>query len=191
MSPIDETTHADHDVQLKGERVLLRAFRLDDAEAVYEAVCESKAELAPWMPWCHPEYSINDTIDFLKKRGEAFQTTSEYTFAVVERSTGRLVGATGINEYSPAKLAANHGYWLRTGATGRGYATEASRLVTRWVFTAIELERLEIMVAVGNLRSQRVAERVGAVREGMLRKSLRMHGVQHDAVVYSLVRGDL
>jgi RimJ/RimL family protein N-acetyltransferase len=51
--------------------------------------------------------------------------------------------------------------------------------------------RVEIVAAVGNLASQRVAEKVGAIREGCARNRCRAAGVQHDAFVYSVIPGDV
>lgn len=181
----------DHDVVLTTDALLLRAFQLEDAEAIYEAVVDSKHDLQRWLPWCHEAYAIGDTIEFLKGRGEAFQTAGERAFAIVERATGSLVGSIGINQLDNATRRANLGYWLRTSATGRGYAATATRLLARWAFETLELDRIEIVVAAGNERSQRVAERVGATREGIARKRLRCRDVQHDAVIFSLVRDDV
>jgi RimJ/RimL family protein N-acetyltransferase len=180
----------DHDVVLSNDALLLRAFRVDDAEAICQAVLESKDELAPWISWYHDQYSISDTLEFLKGRAKARQD-GEYGFAITERATGRFLGATGINQIDDAARRANLGYWLRTSATGHGYATTATLLVARWAFATLELERIEIVAAVGNLRSQRVAGRAGATREGIARKRLRVHTTQHDAVIFSLVRADL
>jgi len=58
----------------------------------------------------------------------------------------------------------------------------------KWAFASTELVRLEILVAISNLPSQRVAEKAGAVREGVLRRRLLLHGVSHDAVMFSLTR---
>jgi RimJ/RimL family protein N-acetyltransferase len=181
---------ADHDVVLADELVLLRPFQAEDAEEIYAAAVESKAEFSRWLPWCHEGYTISDTVEFLKLRGEAFQRDGEYSFAIIERSTGRLVGATGINQVDRVTLRANHGYWLRTSATGRGYAARSTRLVARFALETLDFQRLEIVAAVGNMASQRVAERVGATREGIARRRLRIGSVQHDAVVYAIVRGD-
>ncbi len=182
---------SDHDVHLSNETLHLRPFRRDDAEIICEAVCESKGELGRWLSWCHPNYSIQDTIEFLSKREEAFQKDGEYAFAIIERATGRFVGATGINQIEKAALRANLGYWMRTSATRRGYAGQATVLVARWAFDSLGLERIEIVAAVGNQYSQRVALKVGATREGIARRRLRVHDFQHDAVVFSLVREDL
>ncbi|MEX0977211.1 MAG: hypothetical protein WDZ48_00070, partial [Pirellulales bacterium] len=73
MVRISEPPAADHDVVLSNDALLLRAFRLDDAEEIYEAVCESKSELVRWLSWCHDQYAIADTIEFLRGRGAAFQ----------------------------------------------------------------------------------------------------------------------
>ena len=70
----------------------------------------------------------------------------------------------------------------------RGVATEAVRQVADFAFGNTDLVRLEIVCAVGNDASQRVAERAGAVREGVLRHRLLLHGQPVDAVMYSVVR---
>lgn len=184
------STLDDHDVVLSNATIRLRAFRLGDAEAIYDAVCESKAEFLPWLPWCHDNYQIAETIEFLKARPAAYQGDGEHAFAIEEIATGRLVGATGINQLDRGARRANLGYWLRTSATGHGYATHATLLVARWAIETLGLERVEIVAAVGNLPSQKVAERAGATREGIARRRLRMRDRQEDAVIYSLVRGD-
>ena len=180
----------DHDVELGNETLLLRAFRSDDAEAIHAAVRESMRELGQWLSWCHADYTIADTRQFLDGRAEAFQKDCEYSFAIIERASGRLVGATGINQLEKAALRANLGYWLRTSANGLGYATQATKLVARWALESLGLERIEIVAATGNVASQRVAQRVGATREAVARNRLRVHGVQHDAVVFSLIPAD-
>lgn len=124
-------------------------------------------------------------------RGAAFQKEGEYAFAILEREGGQFVGATGINQIDRAARRANLGYWLRTSATGRGYATMATLIVARWAFETLALERIEIVVALGNTKSQRVAQRAGATREGIARKRMRIGEVQHDAVIFSLVRDDV
>ena len=181
----------DHAVELTNDALLLRPFRASDAAEICAAVRESLRELGQWLSWCHPEYTIDDTRSFLAGRGDAFQRDGEYAFAIIERASGCLVGACGINQIEKANLRANLGYWLFTGATGRGYATQATLLVARFAFDELRLERIEIVAAVGNVASQRVAGRVGATREGIARRRLSVHGVPHDAVVFSLVREDL
>jgi RimJ/RimL family protein N-acetyltransferase len=182
---------SDHDVELVSRRLLLRRFRADDAQELCAAVHESMNELLPWLSWCHPQYSINDTNAFLEGRAAAFERDREYAFAIVERATGRFVGATGVNQLDPASARANLGYWMRTSAARRGYATEATLLLAAWAFEALELTRIEIVAAVGNDASQRVAAKAGATRECVARNRLRVQGQPTDAVVFSLIPSDL
>src|SRR5437773_976393 len=114
-----------------------------------------------------------------------------YSFAVLDQSSGRFLGGVGINFINRVHQFANLGYWVRTSAAGRGVATRATRLAARFGFQALGLNRIEIVAAVDNIASQRVAERAGAVREGILRHRLSINGVPHDAVLFSLVAGDL
>ncbi len=79
-------------------------------------------------------------------------------------------------------------YWVRSSATRAGVATAAVHALRDWAFLTTDLIRLEIVVAIGNLASLRVAEKSGATREGIQRSRLLLHGRAHDAVMYSLTR---
>ncbi|MBI3837689.1 MAG: GNAT family N-acetyltransferase [Planctomycetia bacterium] len=181
----------DHQIELSNATLLLRPFSLDDAAALHEAVRESMSELGRWLSWCHPGYSIEDSLQFLGSRGEAHGKEGEYGFAIIDRSSGQFLGGCGINQVDQASLRANLGYWVRSSATKRGVAVGAARLVARWAFETLKLQRIEIVAATGNHASQRVAEKVGATRECVARHRLRVHGVPHDAVVFSLLPSDL
>ena len=76
--------------------------------------------------------------------------------------------------------------WIRATIAGR--APAAVLAVAEWTFANTHLNRLEIVVAVGNTRSQRVAQKVGACREAVLRQRIMVGGIPSDAVMYSLVR---
>jgi ribosomal-protein-serine acetyltransferase len=80
------------------------------------------------------------------------------------------------------------GYWVRSSATPQGVATAALQRLVQWAFQHTALMRLEVVVSTQNAASLRVAEKAGAVREGVLRKRLLLHGVWHDAVLFSFVR---
>ena len=166
----------------------IRTYAPEDAEALWEATRESVGEVSRWLPWCHAEYSMAEAIDWIRSRGPLTAERREYTFAILG-SDGRFLGGCGLNQINRIHRFANLGYWVRTSATRHGVATEAVRQVAEFAFGNTDLVRLEIVCAVGNDPSQRVAERAGAVREGVLRHRLLLHGQPVDAVMYSLVRG--
>ena len=165
----------------------LRPYAARDAGALFEAALESIAEVYPWLPWCHPDYSLAEAEQWASSRAELASSGEEYNFAIVGPD-GRYLGGCGLNQINRAHRFANLGYWVRTSATGRGVATEVVRQLEQFAFQHTDLVRLEIICAVGNERSQRVAERAGAVREGVMRSRLLLHDRPVDAVMYSLVR---
>jgi len=152
-----------------------------------EAARESIGEVFPWLAWCHAQYSMTDAVEWIRTRASLATEGREYTFAIVS-SDGRFLGGCGINQINRVHKFGNLGYWVRTLATRRGVATAAVRQLAAFAFRKTDLVRLEIVCAVANAASQRVAERAGAMREGILRHRLQLHGRHVDAVMYSLVR---
>jgi RimJ/RimL family protein N-acetyltransferase len=84
------------------------------------------------------------------------------------------------------------GYWLAEHARGRGIATHAVRLLAAWAFDVLRLERLEVMIHPENIASQRVAERCGFQREGLLRSHMLKQKTdeRRDSLVYGLLPDD-
>jgi RimJ/RimL family protein N-acetyltransferase len=82
------------------------------------------------------------------------------------------------------------GYVVARGARGRGIATEAVRRLTRWAFEEQGLERLTLIVDVANVASQKVAERCGYVRDGVLRNAYVKPGIRADTIIYSRLPSD-
>jgi ribosomal-protein-serine acetyltransferase len=166
----------------------IRAYEPEDAQALWEAARESVREISPWLSWCHAEYSVAEAVEWIRSRAPLAAERREYSFAIVG-TDGRFLGGCGVNQINRIHRFGNLGYWVRTSATHQGVATEAVRQVAEFAFRNADLVRVEIVCAVENDGSQRVAERAGAVREGILRHRLLLHGQPVDAVMYSLVRG--
>lgn len=179
------------EVQLTEGSILVRTYREEDAGALYEAARESIAEVSAWLPWCHENYSIEESRDFIASRSHASDNDEWYSFGIFEKETGRLLGGVGLIFINRVHQMANLGYWVRTSAVGHGVATRATCLVARFAFEQLGLHRIEIVAAVGNIASQRVAEKAGAVREGVLRKRLLINRDSQDAVMFSLTPEDL
>ncbi len=148
---------------------------------------ESLAQLQPWMPWCHPQYSVIDSRSWLEAQVPAFQAGTAFEFAIMSVD-GTYLGGCGLNQIDRINRRANLGYWVRSTATRQGVATGAVRALRDWAFEVTDLVRLEIVVAVGNAASHRVAEKVGAVREGTLIRRLMLHSALRDASMFSLTR---
>jgi RimJ/RimL family protein N-acetyltransferase len=143
--------------------------------------------LLPWMAWAHPAYNEVDAAEWVRRASRAFSDGQEFQFVMREVATGALLGSVGLNGIDRLNQWANLGYWIRTSQQGRGFVTRATRLVSDFGLTELNLGRIEILAAVDNHRSQAVATRAGALREGVLRRRLRVGEVVQDAVVFSIV----
>jgi ribosomal-protein-serine acetyltransferase len=168
----------------------LRPWCEDYAPALHEAVQESTARVGRWLPWCHAAYDLDEARKWIAFCQQHWEEGEQYDFAVFD-GHNQLVGGIGLNQLDPRDLCANLGYWLRNSATGQGYAALAGRALARFGFEALALHRIEIVAAVGNLPSQRCAERIGAEREGIARQRIFLHGQSEDAVIYGLLPDDL
>jgi RimJ/RimL family protein N-acetyltransferase len=171
--------------------VAIRPYQPGDAPLLYEAARESIAEIYPWLPWCHPGYTLQDSEKWLETCLAEREAGRAFDFAVYDESTQLFLGVVAINQLHPVPRFANLGYWVRSSCTGHGVAVAAVRLCAQFGFDELKLKRLEILTAAGNVRSQRVAEKAGAKREGLLRQRLNIGEVWHDAVVFSLIPEDL
>lgn len=169
--------------------VQLRLYQESDAQSLTEAVRESYAEVSRWMVWCRADYGTDDAMAWIRATRAGHESGSMYEFAVVD-SDGRYCGGCGINHINPVDRFANLGYWVRTSRAGQGVATEAARALITWTIANTQLNRIEIVAAVENRASQRVAEKLQANREAVLRKRLVVGGASVDAVMYSVVRAN-
>jgi len=179
------------DIQLKSDLVLLRSYQSSDITQIYEAVYESLNELLPWMYWCHPEYSIDETRQYVESRPDAWENGTEYAFAITDSRDGHFLGGCSLTIVHRVHGLAEIGYWVRSSQTKQGIATTAATLLARFGFNNLGLNRIEILTATGNKASQRVSEKVGAVREGVLINRLVVRDRVYDAVMFSLIPQDL
>jgi RimJ/RimL family protein N-acetyltransferase len=169
--------------------VHIRLYEPADVAEMTAAARESVPDVLPWMPWCYPNYSEADAAAWIAATLDGHRTGTMYDFAIVD-DAGRYAGGCGINQISRLSGVANLGYWVRSNATGRGIAPAAVLQLIPWVFLNTPLHRLEIVTAVDNIRSQRVAEKLGAHRDAVLRKRTLVRGQPSDAVLFSVLRPD-
>ena len=114
-----------------------------------------------------------------------------WSVAIVERESGEATGGIGI-VFRHAPGVAESGYWVIAERRNRGVAERATRLLCTWALTsATGIERIQATVELWNGASQRVLEKVGFEREGLLRSYSSWRGRRQDVLLYSLLRTDL
>ena len=173
-------------VELRTDRLLLRAWRPDDAPAV-TAACD-EPEIARWTTVPAP-YTDADGRAWTAEVAPALWGSGTATpFAVCDAGTGRLLASCGLHDIKDR--SAEIGYWCAAEARGTGVVTEAVLAVTRWGFEDLVLERVGWIAGVGNWASRRVAERCGYTVEGVLRAGMHQRGQLVDCWVGGRLSGD-
>ncbi len=176
---------------LSGPRVLLRPYLPRDAAAFLEAIEESRAHLEPWLPWVQSVRSLADARADLAKVRSRWRARVDLAMGIFHRETGRLLGGSGLHRIDWTMRMFEIGYWIRAAEEGRGYVTEAVQLLTRLAFEGLQAARVEIRMDPRNVRSRRVASRLGFVLEGTLRRcAAGPAGRPADRHVFALIPED-
>lgn len=177
--------------EILGPRVRLRPLRLSDAPAVWEAVEESRARLERWLPWVHETRSVADERRSIARIRGLWRRREGFAVGIFDRRSGRYLGGSGLHRINWMTRCFEIGYWIRASAEGRGYVSEAVRLLTCTAFDRLGATRIEIFMHPSNARSEAVPRRLGFVYEGTLRAvTPGLGGVLEDRRLYALVRAD-
>ena len=136
-------------------------------------------------------YTEQDARGYIAGAAQAWRDGSGALFAVTDARTAALLGSIGVR-FVAGDQTAEVGYWTRAEARGRGATTRALVLASRWALDLPEVERLQLRAAPENVASQRVAEKAGFVREGVLRSAhfSPRQNRRLDWVMYSLLPSD-
>ena len=170
--------------------VQIRPFQEDDLHPFHAAIRESLDMLIPWMSWAHPAYSEKEAADYIRMARNGWDAGTLFVFAICDARDATMLGAVSLSHIHPVYHFCNLGYWVRASRRGNGLAGRAARLAARFGFERTGLIRAEVVVAVGNEASLRVAEKSGAHREGILRNRITVRADIHDAVMFSFVPAD-
>ncbi|HEX5158941.1 MAG TPA: GNAT family N-acetyltransferase [Ktedonobacterales bacterium] len=179
--------------ELRGTRVIVRPYRLDDADELFAAVEESRQHLWPWMPWVNQHQTVEDSRDFiLRTQAKWLLREDDLTVGFFEAGSGRYLGGSGLHIRGWDVPAFEIGYWIRASAEGHGYVAETVKLLTDFAFASLGAQRVMIRCDARNTRSAAVAERLGFVREALLRNELRTHtdSELRDTLIFSLIPSD-
>lgn len=170
------------------ERLVLRPFRRRDIEALYAAVRDSQTELAEYLPWATKAFTRAGAAGFVRESMRSWREGKAYDFSIrFQERPERHVGNISIWHVSRSSRSGEIGYWIRTEDTGRGIATEATHEALRIGFGELSMHRMVLRVAVGNKASERVATKLGFVREGVLREDIQVGGRWMDHSVWGLL----
>ncbi|MEV0157384.1 GNAT family N-acetyltransferase [Micromonospora sp. NPDC050686] len=171
-------------VELTAPGLALRPWRPADAPAVLAAVTDPA--IAQWNP-----QDVTDeagAVEWIRHRTD-WSAGTAISLAVTDAADGALLGGIALHRIRGED--AEIGYWTAAPARGRNVAARAVTALTGWGFTRLGLHRVELLHAVPNVASCRVAERAGYAAEGLLRESYRFgDGRRYDEHLHARLATD-
>jgi RimJ/RimL family protein N-acetyltransferase len=176
---------------LRGALVELRPYTDDDVSMLTACVNASRAHLLPWMPWPALFDDPSHGQRYVRNMQAAWIRREDFVFGIWEIATGRLMGSCGLHDpdWKTPKLMI--GYWIHPAVQGKGYVTEAVKLLTKFGFEHLHAQRLYISCDAANTRSAAVPPRAGYTQEAYLRNERRdTQGALSDTLMFGMTRAD-
>ena len=173
--------------ELQGQRLVLRGFRADDLDDYYAV----HSDTTVMRYWSFPAWTdIDQSTEYFASACSGRDPERLLCWATTLSDSGRLIGGVTLYAINRAQGRAEIGYVLGSAHWGKGYAQEALSLVLDFAFDELGLRRIEADIDPRNAASCKLAERMGFVREGLLRERWQVAGETCDTVLYGLLASD-
>jgi RimJ/RimL family protein N-acetyltransferase len=172
-------------VTLRGRHVTLEPLEERHGPDLFDAMRDE--EVCRYLAW-PPPAALDETHALIRDAREQMARGQCVAFAQVWNASGRTIGSTRFLDIRPKDHQAEIGSTFLARAYWRTPAnTEAKYLLLRHCFESVGYVRVALKTDGRNLRSQAAIERLGAAREGVLRKHMNVRGYQRDTVYYSIL----
>ena len=170
---------------LAGRHVTLEPIEERHAADLFTAMQDE--EVCRYLAW-PPPVKLGETLALIREAREAMARQQSIVFAQVWNASGRVIGSTRLLDLRPADRQVEIGSTFLSRAYWRGPAnTESKLLFLTYCFERLGCVRVALKTDGRNVRSQEAIARLGAVREGVLRKHMNVRGYQRDTVYFSIL----
>lgn len=166
----------------------LTPLAAEDAPELFGVTEANREYLRRWLPWLDNINRVEDTRAFI--RAAQAQTAHNNGAQLAIRREGQIVGVVGHHQIDWRNRLTSLGYWVSQEHQGRGVVTSAARALVTHAFTAARLNRVEVRCAVGNHKSRAIPDRLGFVREGLIRDAEWLYDHFVDHCVYAMLARD-
>ncbi|MDR0883427.1 MAG: GNAT family N-acetyltransferase [Oscillospiraceae bacterium] len=175
-------------VALETERLILRRFTLEDANAAHKNWF-SDPDVAMYMRWdAHTD--ISQTQEFIRLFVGSYEKPDFYRWAITLKQDGQAIGAIGFQIDSEYDGVADVSYTLCKAFWHQGIVSEALKEVLRFALLEVGVNRVEAFHAVSNPASGRVMQKAGMILEGHARQKYRSHRGLEDSDLYAILAED-
>lgn len=175
---------------IEGQRIFLEPLEDKHAEVFLKEVDRSRSFLDAKLPWVGAMRTIEDALRFIDSYILQSEMDNGGLWGLFLKEDHTFLGCICLQWIQWENLSASIGYWLLHSHTGKGYATEALKLLCLYAFNSLKLNRLEIDIAANNQKSIALVKRVGFQEEGFFREYANLHGVFLNHLRFSLLSTD-
>jgi len=164
----------------------LRLLRLSDAAALFALIEANRAYLKQWLSWLDTTQTVDDTRHFIRLTRDRAKDNQGFAAAIIYHQA--IVGVIGLHGISWSDRKSSIGYWLAEPHQGKGLITTSCKAVVAHAFDVLALNRVTILCATHNVRSQAIPQRLGFVHEGRLRQAQWVYDRFVDHEIFSMLR---
>jgi RimJ/RimL family protein N-acetyltransferase len=171
---------------LTSSRITLRELHVDDAASLFSMLSTEEAArfISP------PPTSVDGFKRFIEWTISERRNGNYVCFAVVPEGMSTAVGIFQVRALDPTFGVAEWGFAIGSAFWGSGAFVAGARLVLEFVFDTVGVHRIEARASIANGRGNGALRKLGAVQEGVLRRSFLRNGEYHDQVMWSLLAED-
>jgi ribosomal-protein-alanine N-acetyltransferase len=171
---------------IQTERLMLREFTMDDAEAMYQNWAKD-AEVTKFLRW-QPHANLDVTRELLRQWVSSYEDPSYYSWLIVLKDENVPIGSIGIFDVSEMDESAEIGYCMGKNWWGKGLMTEALKAVIQFGFEEVGFNRLEAFYNINNPASGRVMQKAGVKLEGIAKQKYSTNLGFYDCNMYSILK---
>ncbi|ASI82915.1 MULTISPECIES: GNAT family N-acetyltransferase [Bacillus cereus group] len=176
-------------MKIVNDRATLRLMHVNDVASLFTIV-EGNKEI--WMYLISTMDSYQDMEQYVQVALKGFEEGTDLPFVVVDQKTNEIVGSTRLYSISNDNKTVELGQtWYHPSVHRTSINTECKYMLLQYAFEELQMLRVQIKTDLRNEKAQRAIERLGAVKEGVLRNERKLpHGYIRDAVVYSIIASE-
>ncbi|RAI89776.1 ribosomal-protein-alanine N-acetyltransferase [Paenibacillus pabuli] len=174
---------------MRSVNIHIRDISVDDAAGLLQLQKENRDFFESYAPTRTDEfYTMEGQLKRIQKQAEDRKNDQAYNFGIFTNTDNILVGTVSLFQVMRGPLQSAYiGYDLDRKNNGRGYTTDAVRLVVDHGFNTLKLHRIEAGAMTHNIASIRVLEKAGFQKEGIARQNVHINGKWEDHQILAIL----
>lgn len=168
------------------ENILLRTFQPEDAGALFTVIDKNRVRLRSWLSWIDHTRDENDVAAFIKDALIGLRNQDSLHLGIFYGR--KIIGGLGMTEWSHKLRKAQTGYWIDLDFEGKGILSLCLEKFIDFLFSKINLNKVEISFVISNKRSAAVAQKLNAKTEAVIRDGYWRNGSFEDLVIAGILK---